>query len=120
VDWSVNLTVSQDRKSLIANILYHAVEWENGRRRKDLTEACGSWSQTVYTCIPEEMILQIIDDSSDKGSYVDTDHSTDKATGNLYQQYLLNGDGVNNDVGVNTTIQAPIPGNAKIQIVASQ
>jgi hypothetical protein len=118
VTWSVTLSVSPDGHHLLAAISYHAIEWDDGKNREkdDFTEACGQWTETVYSAPAGQRIIRIIDDPRDNGSYVDTNHSDDTASGSLYARYALGGDGDGDDVGVFTKIAAPVQGKVQIEI----
>lgn len=118
VDWSVSLSVSPDRARLLAHIRYRAMEWDEGGRKakSDFTEACGDWDEVVYSATPGQRILRLVDAASDTGSYVDTTHADENASGKLYGRYVLGGDRKGDDVGVSTKIQAPVKGTVKIEV----
>jgi hypothetical protein len=118
VDWSVSLSVTPDKKKLIARIHYHAIEWDegSGRPQSDFTEACGDWTETVYSAAANVTILRVVDTPVDSGSYVDTNGLDDFASGKLYGRYILGGDRNGDDVGVSTKIQASGSGHVQIEV----
>jgi len=122
IDWSVTLSISSNKAQIIANISYHALECDVGgsKPRADFSEACGNWTEVVYSAPSHQQILRIIDNPRDSGSYVNSGPNKQRFGGHLYQEYELGGDGGGDDVGRFTTIQATRATSIKIEVESTQ